>query len=292
MLAAYFLSIGFSPDVTLGQGALVVLEAFIVGLFFVAFMGFGLSAAGWAFRLTSDNSIPSSGPGRWPTMKIALIRIISAQLIVILAISIDKLREFRGVEYWGYVWGASWVAFLLLTLFLYFNGRLPNESRRQLIWNLSAIGFCTLLTIIASASLFKLGKEANQPAYLYAAVFLQIIFYSALVGVAPRDNRILPLTFMAISLVVSVVAQNATSPLLRVMAISIGIAERDTVDLFVPSDICSRIKLGATAICKDGEKLEKVLLLNKLGGTWLLEIQGTTFTVPGQGIVVRRNDAI
>ncbi|MBP0624816.1 hypothetical protein [Cupriavidus consociatus] len=291
MLSSYFLSIGFSPDVTLGQGALVVLETFIVGLFFVIFMSFGLSAAGWGFRLTSESPIPSSGPTRWPILKIALLRIVLAQLIVISAISINSSNGLRGIDHWSYVWGASWLAFLLVGLFLCFNGRLPNESMKQLVWNLLAIGFCTLIAIISAASLFSLGSKDNPP-YLYFALSVQIILYSTLVGISPRDNRTLPLIFMIISLVASVAAQNATSPLLRVMAVSVGVAERDAVDLFLPSDVCGRVRLKSQTVCKDNEKLEGVLLLNKLGGIWLLDIQGTKFTVPGQGIVVRRDGTI
>lgn len=300
VLVLYYLSIGFTPDITVAQGAIVAAQAGITGALLTWGVACIFSAPGWIYILAiNPHSLPIKS--RRKTLKALVRRSMLAQA--------STFAVFLAWAYWpthkGYEHSLIGPFFALLSIpaiVALIESPLAITSEgiehrgvfcATLLGGVVAAAFSLLIVWLFQSNATQ--SLSNEPRFI-AALFI-LVCLSPIHLVFSVSEGIAHLITAAIILFEVVIILGVQTAPTSMIAREVGVAEPEPVMLAMPAALCRMVTSSAKNIgsscgtSNDGPGLVgPAQVLNSLGSRWLVRDlkSNVTFNIPGKDIVIAR----
>lgn len=305
MIAGYYLWLGFTPAVTLGQTPLLLLQAFVVGVFVTLYLAMTIFFPAWAYRLLGIEIENFKSEFRLTAVRMLALRSVIAQLFApalfsVLCISSPLASPDPIPEYWG----AALNTLIFTGLFIVFMPRTNEfgvkETTSSYLLSIVAIGMFSLLSGAMLLFVYDLApKDRHAEDWLVLLAWLMVMLLSAALSTMRRDEW-LPGILVAFTAFLFLLYEfNVLDAPFKATASVIGIAEPQPVTVIFPghpSTTCEQVKRAlndSNKLVCDGPNagvLNDVRLLNTLGDRWVLRENEHSENIifDGKGMLVKR----
>lgn len=305
LVVGYFFIIRETPIISLGQLPLLLIQAFLIGLFLTVYLSYLLMAPVWGYEFALDIDADLTTKEKRPAYFCALMsRNFTCQVLIASAFTIYFSSPFTQAHPSLLAWVISSECFIFAGIFIFFLERTDRFGRPESncsyfgsICILSFLGFISSLSLFLLHLLVPADQRATDSA-LYCAWIITIGF-SSIFSVFGRSARIPKLIVPFVALGLVLVILNGISVPFKITAYTIGIAEAKPVTLIFPQTTCIQVKEALSApstLNCSGDKsgvLKEVNLLTRLGERWSIQVgeKQDKVTFDGKGVVVRRENA-
>lgn len=291
------LSTGFTPQVTLAEGAFVLVKAAVIGiLLFGAFFA-GVYAPAASLRLVEIDVEQLKGTERQNAIGGLMRRSIFAQVFggffpaaLFLFLHADAPHHF-----WAAVVSACiCTAALIIALS---SPRLPVESKWIFYLSILVIGGSALFSLLIFLMICGL---KDNPGYLMkaATAWTALTIVSSILSTTRKKELLLSSLAALLLLAFTLAFLEQLQWPFRAIACAVGIAEPRPVTLVVPERICEQMQSALSSVQEvscDGPNagtLRDVEVLNSWGSRWLIQLgkgeSARTLSFDGNGTVISR----
>lgn len=271
------LSVGFTPQVNLTEGALVLGKAALMGLLFFAAMYAGVFAPAASLRLLEIDVDKIAGLERGNVLRGLMRRCLYAQVFG--GFYPAALFLFLHAYAPHHLWIAITTALISIGALLgaLNSSRIPGETRLLFYFSVPVIGsfaFFSLLIFVLVCGL----KDDLQSLALAGFSWLALTVVSAILSTVRKKDRLLSI-FAA--LLIFIVLLKSLGQLLwpfRAVAYAVGIAQPGTVTLVLNESSCRQMESAVAGLrdltCSGANSgvLRDVEVLNSWGSRWLIQI--------------------
>lgn len=295
-ILGHFLIIGFTPDLTLGQASLILVQSFLVGSAFVIALSASILMPALVYRVAEVEQRLNLAQAL-PRMRGRIF--VRSTLSNLFGVgSLVGFAFFTGGTTSADRWLASFLIeiALLALIFLFFLPHLEAEEKTETRIEyfqtilLSAIGSWLSVPIFAIVFLGIPKAERPDDLYLIAGWIITSIG-SALIAALPN----LPLHVRGIlSIGVLLLTLNVIGALrtpFQAVANVLGISPSGNVTLLMGKNACHLIArtYNSTSCDANGGALSDVTLLNTLGNRWLISLDNkkSSIAIPAEGLAYR-----
>lgn len=300
-VAGYYLSldVGFTPSLDLGQATLLFVEAFLVGVLFLVYLGAAMFSPAYVFHF--HGAAPGAGLARHARRQL-LLRNLAAQVLGVALFLLGAIvaHDWTIAPQWRpdfYL--ASFAADACIVILAFCRplkaGGFAESRGDYAVSILLAMLFAALSFFIVWTMSDGRGSAAPGERWMLYLAWLLAAFFSALFSATPikRLGMAVPI---ALSLLFIVFAGlNSGGMPVRVIASAIGIAEKDMVTLVLPPQTCESVSQAMSTDhaldCDDrsGGVLRDVWLRNQLGDRWILQEERNSRSIvfDGRGVTVQ-----
>ncbi|AUT66285.1 hypothetical protein [Paraburkholderia terrae] len=297
-LTIYYGSLNFTPDISFAQGALVAVQAGVMGAALLGslWISFSMPALIYQFMgLRPGDLVPRH---RKVATKHLVSRYFWTQLAAIALISMfvyfPHREQFENAVYWGvatnvFIWASLHVAFSPLIW-----GVDGLEKRSTFIASVFTVGFAAVISLLTLLVVRSGSPSAHSDARFLMTVSVVMALGCAQVAIGAGDLA-LRVGFGVVVLLEVAFLLGAPGLYPRYVANAIGIAEKAPVRVIVDTTACRTIHAAAEHLllnCDSGETaIENVEVLNSLGSRWVVRVpagSGPTIILPGKDLVIVR----
>ncbi len=286
---------GFTPNVNLGEGALVLGKSALIGLIFFLALYIGVFAPASSLRLLEIDVERINELPRIETVKAVMRRCISAQIFG--GFFPAAIIFFREASASFHLWtGLVYSVFAVVAIIVALSSRrLPNETPFYFYFSILVIGFFALVSLSIFVVVSNM-KDEPESLFLVSLAWLGITVISGVLSVA-RRRELVPSGVVALLLLAYLLASlgQLRWPF-RAIANIVGIAQPGRVTLVVPDKACIQLKSALQGLeevnCAGADVgvLKNVEVLNSWGARWLIRVDnGTdsrTISFEGSGTVI------
>lgn len=296
-LTVYFSTLKFTPDISFAQGALVAVQAGLIGAFIIGVLIVSLSAPALVYYMLGIRPAELvSISRRREAIHNLVTRFLCTQALTISALAVlayfpqrDQLQGAAclGVAVIGFIWSAIFLASCRRVW-----GVEALESRWTFFVSVVLGMFTTVSSLLTLDLLWASSPGPHSEFWLLLTVLVVVILGGAQVAIGLQDvGAQLIIGFMLILEICLLLGP----PVPRFIANEVGIAEKRPVDLLVGSEMCNTIRsfvnLPKFRCEEKGPSLVKnVEVLNSLGNRWVIRIpaSGKILIIPGKDLAIAR----
>lgn len=298
-LVAYYATLSFTPDISFAQGALVAVQAGLLGALLLASVWITLAAPALIYQYMGIRPRDLVPARRTAATKSLVYRYLWTQLTTVSAISFFVYFPHRetveNAIYWGisvvvFVWSAVHVALSPLIW-----GRDGLETRTTFVFSILVVGLATSLSLVTLLEIRNGSPSAHSDGRFLLTFAVVSVLGCGQVAIGSTSIAMWG-SFGAVLLLEVGLLYGAPGLYARYIANAVGIAEKNPITLIVASADCYTIKTAAKSLrldCHDGAKtsIDKVEILNSLGSRWIVRVPantGPTIILPGKDLVIVR----
>lgn len=303
VLAVYYFKLNVTPDISIGQGAFVavqagIMSAVLIGLFAVVF-----SAPAWIYHALGVRPHLLPVRSRKAAIRAVVKRSFLTQLTTFGAAMAIAYWPSRGAVGQDLIGPISALVALVSAVVLSKSARTFTsdgvESKGTFICTIAlgivaAFYSITLVWLLQKSGDGSPGKEFR----FFLALAVLTVLTPAHLAFGIHEIKAQLATAFVCLLEVVIILGSPTTPVSMVASV-IGIAEKSPVGIVVSEDQCRAFLLAnafkVTACNKGGPTLiGPVRILNSLGARWLILDSSTSkaFNIPGKDVIVVRDPAM
>lgn len=297
-LTIYYATLNFTPDISFAQGALVAVQAGILGAALLGSIWVSLSMPALIYQFMGIRPSELVPKHRKVATKHLVGRYFWTQLATIGFISIFVYFPHREKFENAICWGVSIIIFVWASVHVAFSPLIwgPDglEKRGTFVISEFAVGFAAALSLSTLLTIRSGSPSAHSDARFLLTFGVVVALGCAQVAMGASDVT-LRLGFGAVLLLEVAMLLGAPGLYPRYIANAIGIAEKTPVRLVVGTTACNTIHTAVEDLllrCSSGETtIDNVEVLNSLGSRWVVRIpagSGSTMILPGKDLVIVR----
>jgi hypothetical protein len=288
MIGGYYLGIGETPDVSLGQATLLVLEAFVVGVLCVVGLCLATFSPALVFHL-SDIDVDAVFVANRKQLLPLFVRSLVAQIGGIAFAAISILSPTPGALF--IVWISAIVVVIVTAVSFLFSPKIKGESHLQYWISVLVTGFYGVFSMGLAIVIYQTVQDRVSEWRLFSAMIFLVVASAALslVGLTRWKAKA---AGMFISIVIMMAILDSASFVFRFTAYKIGIARSQPATLTLPKEACFSLKplLRKSVVDCTSEitVLDHVRVLSSLGERWVIREresnENISFVAKGVGI--------
>lgn len=300
IITVYYLWLGFTPSINLGETSLLLIKAVFAGILFF-YCSALIFAPVWAYTiLGTDVDAYREKPNQGGSSRLFWRSLLSQTIGIygLLACFFWPFNEELNLTNRIY-WAISVEALFFALLFLFSLPKPQQESFLDYYWSIFVIGLLGCISLILLILIYKIAPEGGfgEGSVFLASAFVLIM--SSILGSLGKQYwvfRVLAPFGLSIYLLLSF---NSFKHPIRAAGVVMGVAESRPVDIVVSKDTCPTMQIALQAIVAiscEGENaglISKVNLENTLGSRWVLRfgnnIENIVFDGEGTVIVEQPN---
>lgn len=289
------LEIGFTPQVSLTEGAFVLGKAALVGVLLLAAIYACIYAPASSLRILEIDIDQFTGPQR-KAIIVSLMRrclaahVFGASLLLAFVFFSNASREYH--------FYAATIASLICVGSLvaaFSTRRLGDEGQWKFVFTIGVIGMLAAWSLLLFASLVGIKDDPVSLIHVSLA-WSALALISSVVSISRKKDILLScgVSLLFMMCILAMLGQFPRS--LKAIATSVGIAHDGNMTLIVPAGVCGQIRSALSGFddvqCTGDAAgvLRNVEVLNSWGSRWLIQLrrQGAKriISFEGNGVVM------
>jgi len=304
MISCYYMWLGFTPAFSMGQGTLLLLQAFLAGGMLTAYFTVTLLFPAWTYQVLEIHIEDFPREMQQSVIGSLFLRSIAAQTFSVSLFFLVTLAAFSRLNLLGadamlfsgalVIFGISLAVLLRLARLSAFG---QPESAWGYIGSLVALGFSGLVGAVILFMIYEFpGEKYKASGWFFLLCLVIIIIVSGGVSTLRKKDRWLTWPMGAFAFIVVLVLCNAGTFPFKGTAVVLGIAVPRPVEIELPPSTCTLVQKALTqqgTLACDGVnagRLQGVHLLNTLGERWVVREEGRDENIifEGKGAVIKK----